>query len=36
MHSKEQNVLYPMIDQVLAEDRNNVLEAVRKLQQSQG
>jgi len=35
-HIKEENVLYPMIDQVLAQDRTDVLEAVRKLQQSQG
>jgi hypothetical protein len=34
-HIKEENVLYTTIDQVLAEDRSDVLEAVRQLQQPQ-
>lgn len=32
---KEENVLYPMIDKVLAEDRDDMLDAVRRLQPAQ-
>jgi hypothetical protein len=33
MHIKEKNVLYPMIGQVLAEDRSDILKATPQLQQ---